>query len=61
MAESIYDQIEQDMAFYTSVLEPMLTVYAHLAQAIADIKHGRTEQIDEFFDDILGELNGLAR
>ena len=42
---------------YISELEARLTVYAHLAQAMDDIKLGRTQALDEVFDDILGELD----
>ena len=38
-------------------LEARLAVYAHLAQALDDVKLGRTQAMDEAFDDILGELD----
>ena len=41
---------------YISELEAKLAVYAHLAQAMDDIKLGRTEDADSTFSDILGEL-----
>jgi len=44
---------------YISELEARLAVYAHLAQAEDDIKLGRVQQMDEAFDDILAELDGL--
>ena len=46
---------------YISDLESRLAVYAHLAQAMDDVKLGRTEQLDAAFDDILSELDGLAK
>ena len=42
---------------YISELEARLTVYAHLAQAMDDVKLGRTQTLDAAFDDILGELD----
>ena len=51
------DFIEQQN--YISELEAKLTVYAHLAQAMDDIKLGRVQDADEAFDDILGELENL--
>ena len=44
---------------YISELEAKLAVYAHLAQAMDDIKLGRTEDADSAFSDILGELENL--
>lgn len=44
---------------YVSELEAKLTVYAHLAQASDDVKLGRVQDIDEAFDDILSELDGI--
>ena len=44
---------------YISELEAKLAVYAHLAQAMDDIKLGRVQDSDEAFDDILGELENL--
>ena len=41
---------------YISELEAKLAVYAHLAQAMDDIKLGRVQDADDAFDDILGEL-----
>jgi len=52
------DYVEQQN--YISELEARLAVYAHLAQAADDIKLGRVQQMDEAFDDILAELDGLA-
>ena len=42
---------------YICELEARLAVYAHLAQALDDVKLGRTQAMDEAFDDILGELD----
>ena len=44
---------------YISELEAKLAVYAHLAQAMDDIKLGRVQDADEAFDEILGELENL--
>ena len=44
---------------YISELEAKLAVYAHLAQAMDDIKLGRVQDADETFDEILGELENL--
>ena len=44
---------------YISELEAKLAVYAHLAQAMDDIKLGRVQAADEAFDEILGELENL--
>ena len=44
---------------YISELEAKLAVYAHLAQAMDDIKLGRVQNADDTFDDILGELENL--
>ena len=46
-----------DQQQYIRELEARLAVYAHLAQALDDVKLGRTQAMDEAFDDILGELN----
>ena len=51
------DFIEQQN--YISELEAKLAVYAHLAQAMDDIKLGRVQDADEAFDDILGELENI--
>lgn len=45
---------------YVSELEKRLAVYQRLAQAADDIKLGRIQDIDEAFDEILGELDGLG-
>ena len=44
---------------YISELEAKLAVYAHLAQAMDDIKLGRVQDADEAFVEILGELENL--
>ncbi|MDO4203597.1 MAG: type II toxin-antitoxin system Phd/YefM family antitoxin [Selenomonadaceae bacterium] len=44
---------------YISELEVKLAVYAHLAQASDDVKLGRVQNIDEAFDDIMAELDGI--
>lgn len=44
---------------YISELEAKLAMYAHLAQAMDDIKLGRVQDADEAFDEILGELENL--
>ena len=46
-----------DQQHYISELEARLAVYAHLAQAMDDVKLGRTQATDEAFDDILAELD----
>ncbi len=49
------DFVEQQQ--YINELEARLAVYAHLAQAMDDVKLGRTQAIDAAFDDILAELD----
>ena len=44
---------------YITELEAKLAVYAHLAEAMDDIKLGRTQDADAAFADILGELENL--
>lgn len=46
-----------DQQQYICELEARLAVYAHLAQAMDDVKLGRTQTMDEAFEDILGELD----
>lgn len=48
-----------DQQKYISELEAKLAVYAHLAQAMDDVKLGRVEDADEAFDDIIAELENL--
>lgn len=57
VAMSHEDYVEQ--MNYVSELEAKLAVYQHLAQAMDDIKLGRVQGMDEAFDDILGELDGI--
>jgi len=49
----------QDQLHYINELEAKLAVYAHLAQAMDDIKLGRVESADSVFADILGELESM--
>ena len=49
----------QDQLLYINELEAKLAVYAHLAQAMDDIKLGRVESADSAFADILGELENM--
>ena len=51
------DYIEQQN--YILELEAKLSVYSHLAQASDDVKLGRVQKLDDAFDDILTELDGL--
>ena len=46
-----------DQQNYIAELEARLAVYAHLAQAMDDVKLGRTQEMDAAFDDILAELD----
>ena len=46
-----------DQQHYISELEARLSVYAHLSQAMDDVKLGRTQAMDAAFDDILAELD----
>ena len=49
----------QDQVNYIAELEAKLAVYAHLAQAMDDIKLGRIQNADEAFDDIIAEFENL--
>lgn len=49
----------QDQLHYINELEAKLAVYAHLAQAMDDIKLGRVESADSVFADILSDLENL--
>ena len=49
----------RDQMAYIAELEAKLSVYAHLAQAMDDIKLGRTQDADSAFADIFGELENL--
>lgn len=44
---------------YISELESRLAVYAHLAQAMDDVKLGRVQDADDVFDELIGELDAL--
>lgn len=44
---------------YVDELEARLKVYAHLAQAADDVKLGRVQDMDEAFDDVMSELDGI--
>lgn len=50
-----HEQYQNQLA-HISELEEKLAVYAHLAQAMDDLKLGRIQDADVAFDDILGEL-----
>ena len=49
----------QNQLHYINELEAKLAVYAHLAQAMDDIKLGRVESADSVFADILSDLENL--
>ena len=49
----------QDQQNYIAKLEAKLAVYAHLAQAMDDVKLGRVQDADEAYDDIIAELENL--
>lgn len=49
----------QNQQNYIAELEAKLAVYAHLAQAMDDIKLGRVQEADEAYDDIISELENL--
>ena len=51
------DFLEQQK--YISELEARIAVYAHLAEAMDDIKLGRTQSADDTFAELLGELEKL--
>ena len=44
---------------YISELEAKIAVYAHLAQAMDDVKLGRTQDANSAFADILKELENM--
>ena len=44
---------------YISELEAKIAVYAHLAQAMDDVKLGRTQDADSAVADILNELENM--
>ena len=45
---------------FLAELEACLSVYAHLAQAMDDVKLGRMQAMDEAFDDTLSELDEVC-
>lgn len=49
----------QDQIHYISELEAKLAVYAHLAQAMDDVKLDRVQSADSAFTDILDVLENL--
>lgn len=49
----------QEQCRYIAELEAKIAVYAHLAQAIDDVKLGRVHDADEAYDDIIAELENL--
>ena len=49
----------QDQQNYIAELEAKLAIYAHLAQAMDDVKLGRVQNADEAYDDIISELENL--
>jgi len=49
----------QDQQNYIAELEAKLAVYAHLAQAMDDVKLGRVQDDDEAYDDVIAELETL--
>jgi PHD/YefM family antitoxin component YafN of YafNO toxin-antitoxin module len=51
------DFLEQQK--YISELEAKLAVYAHLAEAMDDVKLGRTQFADNTFAELLGDLESL--
>ena len=44
---------------YISELETKLAVYAHLAEAMDDIKLGRTQSADDTFAELIDDLENL--
>lgn len=49
----------QEQKNYIAELEAKLAVYAHLAQAMDDVKLGRVQDADEAYNDIISELESL--
>ena len=49
----------RDRQKYISELEAKVALYAHLAQAMDDIKLGRVQDFDAVFDEILSDLETL--
>ena len=48
-----------DLQKHISELEAKIAVYAHLAQAMDDIKLGRVQDSDAVFDEILSDLETI--
>ena len=44
---------------YIAELEAKLAIYAHLAQAMDDIKLGRVQDADDAYDDIIAEMESF--
>ena len=55
----IYKQQLISLTEFEKMIEPdaKLAVYAHLAQAENDLKHGRVQNMDDAINEILSELN----
>ena len=49
----------QEQQNYIAELEAKLAAYAHLAQAMDDIKLGRVQDANAAYDDIVAELENL--
>ena len=49
----------QNQQNYIAELEAKLAVYAHLAQAMDDVRLSRVQDADEAYDDIIAELETL--
>ena len=49
----------QEQKKYIAELEAKLAVYAHLAQAMDDVKLGRVQDADQACNDIISELESL--
>ena len=49
----------QEQLLRISEQEAKLSMYAHLAQAMDDIRLGRVQSADAVFDELLGELEAL--
>mgnify|MGYP007107361259 CR=1 FL=1 len=53
---SVSHEEYQEQLLRISELEAKLSMYAHLAQAMDDIRLGRVQSADAVFDELLGEL-----
>lgn len=49
----------RDQQNYIAELEAKLAVYAHMSQAMDDVRLGRVQDADEAYDDIIAELENL--